>query len=367
METHVEPAARELAVQHEYDTVDRDLEQLGMRVVRLPSEAGVVWRVTLPRGEQIDAWEPGTNGLVPPEEIVTLFGAVAAGKELVPSPPLADEPGARRLREMLDAQRRSLLLHDPGVRVASDAENLHEHRVAARRARAFLRATRPFVDPGWRRSIAGPLSELARATGPARDLDVLMEHVRTAATSLDDAERAGGELLLGLLAAARGRTQAELVRALDHDAYREVLARLQRPPRLRHGVDAVPLDRVAREEFDRLARSVARLGRRPKPAQVHALRISLKRARYTAELAAPGGKARLRFLDAAKELQDLLGEHQDAVAAERLLRSAAVSGDATSAAFAAGRLAERQVARRARVEAVLPKAWRRLRKRAAAL
>ena len=57
---------REHPVVHGYDTVDRDLERLGMTISRLPSEAGVVWRLTLPRGEQFEAWEPGNMGLSPP-------------------------------------------------------------------------------------------------------------------------------------------------------------------------------------------------------------------------------------------------------------------------------------------------------------
>jgi hypothetical protein len=49
------------------------------------------------------------------------------------------------------------------------------------------------------------------------------------------------------------------------------------------------------------------------------------------------------------------------------LRSATVVDEQTSAAFVAGRIAERQVARRARVTAQLPAAWRRLRKSGARL
>src|SRR5579862_3666615 len=65
-------AERELAVRHDYDTVERDLEQLGLTLSRLPSEAGAVWRLTLPRGERVEAWEPGTDGLAVPTEIASL-------------------------------------------------------------------------------------------------------------------------------------------------------------------------------------------------------------------------------------------------------------------------------------------------------
>jgi len=79
------------------------------------------------------------------------------------------------------------------------------------------------------------------------------------------------------------------------------------------------------------------------------------------------GKAGRLFLDAAKTLQLLLGEHQDAVVAESLLRDATVVDARTGAAFVAGRMAERQAARRARVKEQLPGAWRRLRKRGSRL
>jgi CHAD domain-containing protein len=355
---------QEHAVAHEYDTVDRDLEQLGMRIARLPSEAGVVWRLELPRGERVEAWEPGNAGLAPPEEITRFTGAVTAGKPLVPSAPVGDDPGAQRLRTLLAAQRHSLLTHDPGTRLATDPENLHQHRVAARRARAYLRAVRAHVDPDWRRELDEPLGRLAAATGPVRDLDVLLEHVQPQLRGLHPEEAQGAGTLVWELAQRRELGQHRLAEALDDDGYRELLGRLHFPARLRDGVEGVPLERLARREFRRLAKAVARLGKHPDDGAVHRLRILLKHARYAAELAPPAGDAGRAFLEAAKTLQVLLGEHQDAAVAESLLRAAAIVDADTGAAFVAGRLAERQVARRARVQAQLPAAWQRLRKAA---
>ena len=82
-------AEAEFAVAHDYDTVDRDLERLGMTISRLPGEAGVVWRLSLPRGERVEEWEAGTGGLVLPEQIARLVGGVVTGKPLVPGPPLS--------------------------------------------------------------------------------------------------------------------------------------------------------------------------------------------------------------------------------------------------------------------------------------
>ena len=357
-------AERELSVEQDYDTEDRDLERLGIRITRLPLEAGVLWRLHLPRGECVEAWEPGNDGLAPPAEIARLIDAAVAGKPLVPGPPLSTEPGALRLREMIEADRLELVRHDPGSRLGDDPESLHQHRVAARRMRAFLTATKKYVDPSWRRSLTGPLGELACATGPVRDHDVLLEHVREQVESVGDEDRPGAASLVAALEEQRAVARGRMLATLDGDDYRLLLARLRLPPRLAVGVDAVRLERVAQKEFRKLSKAVRRLGKRPEDGAVHALRIQLKRTRYAAELAPPGSGAarRRRFLEHARTVQDLLGEYQDAAVAEQHLRSAAVFDEVTAAAFVAGRLAERQVARRARVTEALPGAWRRLRR-----
>ncbi len=355
-------AERELAVTHDYDTPDRDLEQTGVQLSRHPLEAGVIWRLTLPRGERVEIWTTGTEGLAPPGEIAELINGVAAGKLLVPAAPRSDDPGARRLREMFLEQRQALLGHEPGVRLGADPENLHRHRVAARHAHAFLRSTRHYVDSDWRRRLSGPLGKLGAATGPVRDLDVVIEHVQGELDGLEPRDRAAGESLLARLELERERARRSLLDVLGGDEYRALLARLRLPPRLAPGIESIPLRRIARKEFARLGTHVGRLGEHPGEQALHELRITLKRARYAAELSAPIGKRGRRFFADAKVLQDLLGEYQDAVIAEQRLRSATVVDPATEAAFVAGRLAERQHARRTTVTKRLPAAWKRLRK-----
>jgi CHAD domain-containing protein len=245
-------------------------------------------------------------------EIARLIGGVLAGRALVPMPPLSPDEGAIRLRKLIDVQRRALLEHDPGTRLGDDPENLHQHRVAARRTRAFLRAARGYIDPDWSRSLADPLRELGRATGPVRDLDVLLEYVRAELRTLDPGEQAGGDTLTARLESERYSARRALLETLDSDSYRAVLTRLRMRPRLAADVSAVPLDRIARKASRRLLRAVARLGSDADDAAVHRLRITLKRARYAAELSGATGPKADRFLAQSKRLQDLLGEHQDA-------------------------------------------------------
>ena len=350
----------ELMVSWDYDTADGDLERLGMTLSRLPAEVGAVWRLSLPRGEQLEGWEPGNHGLEPPAEVAVLIDAAVGSKPLVAAPPASFDPGAIRLREMFQAQREALLAHDPGSRLGEDPENLHQHRVAARRARAFVRATRKSLDTEWRLTLAARLRDLGVATGPVRDLDVLLEHVRDELRSVAQIDRPAGGVLLARLDSERDLARRHLVDALNTDGYRRLLRQLRAPPRLADDVEVVQLDRVARREFRRLVAAVDGLGKRPNEAAMHGLRILLKRVRYAAELAAPNDKFRRRFLADARALQDLLGEHQDAVIAEQRLRATAVTDETTAVAFLAGRLAERQRGRRARVGKRLPAAWKRL-------
>jgi CHAD domain-containing protein len=78
--------------------------------------------------------------------------------------------------------------------------------------------------------------------------------------------------------------------------------------------------------------------------------------RYAAELAAlPGDRAGQAFIRAAKDLQDVLGAHQDSVVAEERLRGLAAGSEA-EVALAAGRLVEQEARRRAKARTRLPDA-----------
>ena len=90
------------------------------------------------------------------------------------------------------------MLHDPGVRLGSDPEDLHQLRVATRRLRAFLRAGRPLLEPSWSEPLRDELQWLGRALGPARDRDVMVERLREDVAALDDDAEALADLLAEL-------------------------------------------------------------------------------------------------------------------------------------------------------------------------
>ena len=264
--------------------------------------------------------------------------------KVVAAKPLgAKAPALEQVRHLLAAQLRELERHDPGVRLRDDAEDLHRFRVATRRTRAIVRATRPLLG-----DVLAPLGEelkwLAGVLGPARDLDVLLDRLRAGARTLG-VDEPGADSIIATVEEERERLHDAVLEALAAERYLRLLdvfaASIASLPQL----DATGgLHPLAAAELRKLSKAARKLGDDPADEDLHALRIRAKRARYAAELAAAGhgSKAFSRYLAALKALQDTIGEHQDAVVAEAKLREVARA----KTAVAAGRLIERERERR---------------------
>ena len=98
-------------------------------------------------------------------------------------------------------------------------------------------------------------------------------------------------------------------------------------------------------------------------AALHATRIAVKRARYAAELAERSvGRAAAAAIRDCKTLQDVLGDHQDAVVADERLRELVLFQSNPQLALVAGRLIERQRERMLRARAEAPRTLRQLRR-----
>jgi CHAD domain-containing protein len=287
--------------------------------------------------------------------------------DLSTSPPRAPlSAGAAPEHVVADAlveQHARLLAHDPGTRLGTDPEDLHQMRVATRRARAFLRAARPLLDPEWADELRADLGWLGSALGPARDLDVLVERIQGEISRLGD-DGAAARGLLGGLERERRKGRVSAVAALSDERYFGLVDRLEspHPPPAAVGTSAT-LAEVWWAEFGRTRRTFARLDDDSTDDELHAARIRVKRARYAAELAAHElGVPGERFVDAAKKLQDVLGEHQDAFVSEERIR--AWSEGKSEAGTAVRKLLKRERARRRKARAEWPRAWRLLDRRA---
>ena len=266
--------------------------------------------------------------------------------------PPEDGSAAGTLRAHLREQADRVLAHDPGTRLGADSEELHQMRVATRRLRAFLRAGRDLLDPAWAEPLRDELSWLGGALGPVRDLDVLIDHLAAGVETLGP-DRIEGRKLLRTLERERRKARGVLLAALENQRYFALLDTLERPTA---GTAAEPtLKEIHAGEHGKLRKAVRALSPDSPDEQLHEARIKVKRARYAAELVGDTG-----YVKAAKALQDVLGEHQDAVVAEERLRSLAEKQPA--GAIAAGRLVERERERAARGREEWGSAWKKLAK-----
>jgi CHAD domain-containing protein len=166
-------------------------------------------------------------------------------------------------------------------------------------------------------------------------------------------DEAEGRKLLRALDRSRRSARKRLVTALSSPRYFELLDALERP--FATVADEPSLVEIRSTEHRRLKKAVHGITVDSPDEELHAVRIRVKRARYAAEL--EGDKP---YVSAAKRLQDVLGEHQDAVVAIEKLRS--LAGRMPDAAVAAGRLIEREQVRARRTRGDWRASWKQLAK-----
>lgn len=280
--------------------------------------------------------------------------------------PPKDAPAVEHLRAYLRAQLEAIERHDPAVRVGSDAEDLHKLRVAVRRSRAALREARALLGDEQGRTLRGELEWLGGRLGPARDLDVLIARLRREVAELDGPDAVPATKIVAQLEQEREAAQRELLETLESERYANVLALLGQvvdAPQV--ATSDISLTDLTRREFRKLKRQVDALGPTASNGALHRARIRAKRLRYAAELSSQLlGKRGDGVVSAAKTFQDVVGAHQDAVVAEEYIRRAVRRSRGVAAGVAAGRLIERERARRVEARAGLPEAWKHLERRA---
>ena len=249
----------------------------------------------------------------------------AADPDLAGEASVAD--GVRRVVESCLGQ----FVANRAAALEGNPEGVHQMRIAMRRLRSALalfdgrlkRRARKRLDAGFR--------HLGRVLGAARDWDVFCLATLPAA-----AEAAPGEDWEGLREAARSERRAAHARlrdALDDPAATGLVLELAAEGAAEPGASALlkrsarrPLAQEAPDMLDRLARKVAKRGRkfeRLSEDELHDVRKSLKTLRYGIDfLGGLYGRKRVKaYVQRCKELQEGLGTLNDAAVAESLARA----------------------------------------------
>ncbi|MDV3220995.1 CHAD domain-containing protein [Intrasporangium sp.] len=251
------------------------------------------------------------------------------------------------LGEFLRAELRRLAEdvcgQETGVR--GEHRDVHAMRVACRRLRALLQSAEGVITDPRAAGLRDELRWLGSELGRARDAEVFRSRV-------DDLLGAGaapdGITRVLDLDAQAGRAAALL--ALDSARWAALRARLGEVGQLTLDAElaSLPVEAGMGHLVDRQSKRLRKARRRARHTEaqsldraLHAVRKRAKAVRYAAEVAAPvlGHRAE-RLAERAEYIQDVLGQHQDAVVARDRLRRLAVEADVDpEAAFALGTVA----------------------------
>ena len=278
-----------------------------------------------------------------------------------------DPAPAALVRNAIAASVARLLQHDPGARVGDDPEDLHQARVAFRRLRSDLHTFASLLDPEWVAATRDELRWAGGLLGEVRDAEVLRDRLRDRLESLPGEDRPAGSRLLARLDQARLAARSRLLDGMRSKRYLGLVDRLlsaaARPPFVEGSAPTKEALLASVEAPWARLRSRARdLGPDATDEELHEVRIRAKRSRYAAEAAAPLTARASDFAGAVARLQTILGEHQDAVLAQRWLREQS-RRVGTRTALVAGELLAAEGSAAAEARAAWPKAWKAARKR----
>ena len=236
-------------------------------------------------------------------------------------------------RKNIGRQLARMLWNEAGSRLGIDPEYVHDMRVATRRLRTALRVLDGALRAPTRARLGRELRWIGRALGRVRDCDVELMTVARMTKDATSAERAALAVFRNEIEIRRARRRADLIARLDSPRFAALRAEARpwiqmRPDtRLKKGAQApayIVGPRIVAEWDRRMLDACDEARRRPTAANVHQLRIAIKRVRYAVEyfsdLEGPGAGRRAKRLG---RLQNMLGARQDAaVLLERMKRYA---------------------------------------------
>ncbi|MFC8177932.1 CHAD domain-containing protein [Rhodococcus sp. NPDC057297] len=229
--------------------------------------------------------------------------------------------------DYLDQQAQAIFAGDVYLRRGMDP--IHSTRVAIRRYRSTLRVFADVFDDDRAAFLEAELSWYAGLLGEVRDRQVQRARFAESLGELPD------HLVLGPVAARiendllaeQLRFRAVVTAELDGERYLALLTELAQWTRglplakSAHKIDDDDLDVLARKAGKKASKRVAAAAEAGDDEALHRARKAGKRARYAAELVKPivGKKESKARIARYKNVQEILGEHQDAVVAAATL------------------------------------------------
>lgn len=252
-------------------------------------------------------------------------GERAAPVKSGPSPVGKDMTATAAMRRLAFQCVAQLQANERGLLAGRNPEYLHQARVALRRLRSLFRVFEPILAPQAQDRLSARLRELARCLGEARNLDVFAAETLPRTGNF---VHPGMAMLRRTALQARRRASRTAREAVADRAYAGLMLDLAVLFSADGTAAAPPVDAFAREALGRLLKRARRRARGLQSlgyADLHRLRIALKRLRYAMEFFEPlWPDAMPGMLEALGGLQDRLGRLNDDATAWKLLDALAV-------------------------------------------
>lgn len=348
----------------------------------------------------------GARKSASPSKLATALGDTVRTAPLPPhlqEPDLDPDSPAAAVVEALRTQRDQIVQWDPKVR-ADEFDSVHQMRVATREMRSLLETFEGILAGEQLAHLEEELKSAAGVLGVARDAEVVEERfaelLETDESGLiDDAAQAH---IAGDMRRDYESAHADIVELLNSEQFLALLdaidALLADPPVAlgsQEGTDesaagagdgsgeqdpgADPAEQSREIMLDHLEAAYKKVVKRDKlmgeyyhdtdlPREqredyVHDVRKAVKKLRYATSAAQSAGIKTGRLAKAAKALQTILGEFQDAVTSrERILRLTGEARERGEDTFAYGILYQRELARGEQALAGYDEAMRELKK-----
>ncbi len=196
-----------------------------------------------------------------------------------------------------------------------DPEKIHDMRVAMRRLRAAIKTFKRIL-PNKAQKIRAELRKMSLILGKKRDLDVFSEFIRKTVNAKS--------ISLQKLAKQSDQSRKQIRSMLKSKRYARLIESLEQLKAVstRQNILKVSRNRI-RKELNKVLEIGSSIHSKVDDKALHKFRISIKKLRYVSEFFEPIFSKYIfslkSFIEKTKKVQDILGEHQDAISGISML------------------------------------------------
>lgn len=197
---------------------------------------------------------------------------------------------------------------------ADDIEALHQLRIKLRQILIIVKEFTNIYDEAWSIQSISEIKNIAKQTNKKRDTDVFIGHYDEYLTHLPPSMKEDIFPLEEMLLKEQNTKKEELVQLLESEQFKALLLRLQTPvfSSYAQSILIIELYQIVDSKLQNILKAIDKLDKNSLEKEFHKLRINFKELRYIVHFFEhfypDQSKTIIGF---AKELQNLLGKHQD--------------------------------------------------------